>query len=215
MITLIVAGVTAFYMSRLFFMTFHGKARWSHDEGSTYVQRHPHESPKLMTIPMILLSLGSVFLGGLLSINNSFVTFLEPVTGHAEHHDPVIPIPVIMASTLILVAAGVFLAWRQYGAAPVPTVAPKGSLLTQAARADLYQDATNEALFMRPGQYATRSLVFADKKAVDGSFMGVATLVASLGIGVKKLHNGFVRSYAAMMLGGLVLLLIIILAIWN
>jgi NADH-quinone oxidoreductase subunit L len=45
--------------------------------------------------------------------------------------------------------------------------------------------------------------------------MGVATLVASLGIGVKKLHNGFVRSYAAMMLGGLVLLLIIILAIWN
>ncbi len=215
MTTLIVAGVTAFYMSRLFFMTFHGKARWSHDEGSTYVQRHPHESPKLMTIPMILLSLGSVFLGGLLSINNSFVTFLEPVTGHAEHHDPVIPIPVIMASTLILVAAGVFLAWRQYGAAPVPTVAPKGSLLTQAARVDLYQDATNEAVFMRPGQYATRALVFADKKAVDGSFMGVATLVASLGIGVKKLHNGFVRSYAAMMLGGLVLLLIIILAIWN
>lgn len=215
LITLIVAGVTAFYMSRLFFMTFHGQARWSTEEQSELPHRHPHESPALMTIPMILLSLGSVFLGGLLSINNNFVTFLEPVTGHVEHHDPVLPIPVIMASTLILVAVGVFLAWRQYAASRVPTVAPEGSVLTRAARADLFQDATNEALFMRPGQYATRGLVYADKKAVDGSFMGVASIIGSLGIGIKKLQNGFTRSYSAMMLGGLVILLVVVFAIWN
>ena len=53
---LIGAGVTAFYMSRLFFMTFHGKKRWTEDA-------HPHESPLVMTVPMMVLAVGSAFLG--------------------------------------------------------------------------------------------------------------------------------------------------------
>ncbi len=215
LITFIGAGITAFYMSRLFFMTFHGKARWSQEEKSELVTRHPHESPALMTIPMIILALGSAFLGLFLAMGDRFVTWLEPVTGHAEHHEPVLPIPVIMVGTIVVVLLGAFLAWRQYAASPVPTVPPRGSVLTRAARNDLYQDQTNEAVFMRPGQYATRSLVFADKKLVDGSLMGLGTLIGSIGIGIKKLHNGYIRSYSSMMLFGLVALLIIVFVIWN
>ena len=58
------AGITAFYMSRLFFMVFHGKARWK-DPAAEPV--HPHEAPALMTVPMIILAIGSVGLGGLLA----------------------------------------------------------------------------------------------------------------------------------------------------
>ncbi|WP_435299351.1 NADH-quinone oxidoreductase subunit L [Timonella sp. A28] len=215
LVALIGAGITAFYMSRLFFMTFHGKARWSDTENDELVQRHPHESPALMTWPMIILAAGSALLGLVLALGNNFVVWLEPVTGHAEHHDPVIAIPVIMISTLVIVAIGAFLAWRQYGASTVPTQAPHGSPLTRAARADLYQDPVNETLFMLPGQYATRTLVYADKKVVDGSFMGLASLIGTIGIGLKKLHNGYIRSYAAMMLAGLITVLIIVFAIWN
>ena len=85
--------------------------------------------------------------------------------------------PVITVLTLVLVAAGAALAWRHYWRDAVPEVAPRGSLLTRAARGDLYQDDVNEGLFMRPGIHLTRSLVFADARGVDGAFGGLAALI--------------------------------------
>jgi NADH-quinone oxidoreductase subunit L len=197
---MLAAGLTAFYMSRLFFMTFHGRRRW--DAGA-----HPHEAPALMTVPMIVLAVGSVFLGGLLTIGGAFVNWLSPVVGEAEHHEPVLSVPVITGITLVLVAIGVLLAWRQYAAADVPVVQPRGSLATVAARRDLFQDDVNEAVFMRPGQYLTRSLVYADTKGVDGAVGGIAGLVAGSAGWLRKFQTGFVRSYAASMLVGVVVLL--------
>lgn len=216
-VALVGAGITAFYMSRLFFMTFHGDKRWATDlsDGSELPVRHPHESPALMTWPMIILAVGSAGLGGVLAIGNSFTTWLEPVTGPVAHHEPVLPVPVIMVTTLVLVLVGAFLAWRQYAASPVPVEPPRGSALTRAARVDLYQDEVNESLLMRPGQYLTRSLVYTDKKVVDGAFMGLAGVLAVVGLGVKRMQNGFVRSYAAMMLTGFLVLVVIVLFVWN
>lgn len=214
-VTLVGAGITAFYMSRLFFMTFHGKARWTNNDSKHLVKRNPHESPALMVWPMIILAVGSAFLGLVLSLGNGFTNWLAPVTGEVGHPTPVLPVPVLIALTLIVVLLGAGLAWRQYGANAVPITAPTGSALTRAARRDLYQDEVNEALFMEPGQHLTRTLVFADKKAVDGGFMGLGRLAGSLGIGLQKIQNGYVRSYATMMLAGLVILLIVVFAIWN
>jgi NADH-quinone oxidoreductase subunit L len=195
------AGVTAFYMSRLFFMTFHGKKRWTDDV-------HPHESGSLMTIPMIVLAVGSAFLGLILGPTGFFNTWLEPVTGaEPAGAEPVIPVPVLMALTLILVAAGGALAWMRYWRDEVPATAPTGSLLTQAARKDLYQDQVNEALLMRPGIHLTRSLVFADSKGVDGAAGGLAALVGGTSSRLRKLQNGFARSYALTMLAGVVAIL--------
>ena len=206
-IALLVAGLTAFYMSRLFFMTFHGRKRWDPD-------RHPHESPALMTVPMIVLAIGSVVLGGLLVIGDAFVHWLEPVVGgHPEDAHPILPIWAIMALTIVLVAVGVALAWRQYAASPVPVEAPAASFVTRAARRDLYQDAVNEALFMRPGQYLTRSLVYVDRRGVDGFVEGTASSVGGTGERLRRLQTGFVRSYAASMLGGVVLVLLMLLVV--
>ncbi len=208
-VALVGAGVTAFYMSRLFFMTFHGERRWADGSGAGATAgdvQHPHESPRLMTWPMIALAAGSALLGGLLSIGGAFTTWLEPVTGHVAHEDPVAPGTLIMVVTFLLILAGAFLAWRQYAAAPVAVAPPRGSVLTRAARRDLYQDAVNEAGLMRPGQYLTRSLVFGDRTVLDGGVSGLARGVAGAGELLRKAQNGFVRSYALTMALGVVVL---------
>ncbi|MFZ1374109.1 MAG: NADH-quinone oxidoreductase subunit L [Nostocoides sp.] len=194
------AGVTAFYMSRLFFMTFQGKARWTDDQ-------HPHESPATMTVPMMVLALGSAGLGLILGPTNIFSDWLEPVTGHVEHHEPVLAIPVIMGATLLLVALGAGLAWMRYGRDDVPIDAPAGNALTMAARKDLYQDDLNEAIFMWPGIKLVRSVIWTDNELVDGGAMGLGKLTAGAATGLRKLQNGYARSYALTMLAGVVTVL--------
>ena len=71
------AGITAFYMTRLMLMTFFGEKRWAEDV-------HPHESPKVMTVPLIVLAALSV-LGGLLLLGDWIVDWLAPVVGDEEH----------------------------------------------------------------------------------------------------------------------------------
>jgi NADH-quinone oxidoreductase subunit L len=197
---LIGAGVTAFYMSRLFFMTFQGKKRWPKEA-------HPHESPRRMTIPMIILAVGSAFLGLILGPTNGIQAWLEPVFGAHTEGEPVVAVPVLITMTLLVVAAGVALAGLRYWRDQVPAVAPVGSLLTRAARRDLYQDDVNEALLMRPGLHLTRSLVFFDNKGVDGAVGGLAALVGGTSARVRRVQNGFVRSYALTMLAGVVVIL--------
>jgi NADH-quinone oxidoreductase subunit L len=204
---LIGAGVTAFYMSRLFFMTFHGRKRWPDDA-------HPHESPLLMTVPMMVLAVGSAGLGLVLATGGRFQAWLEPVTGGGEEeHSPVIPAGVLVALTLALVIAGVALAWLRYWQAEVAQTAPGGSLLTRAARRDLFQDDVNEALLMRPGQYLTRSLVFVDTVGVDGVVGGVAASVGGAAGRLRRWQTGLVRSYATSMLAGVIVVALGVLAV--
>ena len=132
-------------------MIFHGRARWTTAEDNEG-EVHPHESGWLMTAPLVILSVFSVALGGALSIGDAFVTWLEPVTGHAEHGRPVLPVPAIMAATLAVVLLGVLIAWVMYVRRPVETVVQPSNALVEAARRDMYQDTLNESLVMRPGQ---------------------------------------------------------------
>jgi NADH-quinone oxidoreductase subunit L len=205
-VTLLGAGLTAFYMSRLYFMTFHGRPRW--DPGT-----EPHEAPGLMLAPMVVLALGSALLGSVLAMGGTFREWLAPTVGYAEDAHPVVAVPVLVGTTLLLVLAGTVLAWRTYAARPVPAVAPAGSFATRAARRDLGQDAVNEALLMRPGQHLTASLVTVDRGGIDGGVTGFARLLAGSGDVLGRLQNGFVRSYALSMLGGVVVVVGALLAV--
>jgi len=218
-VALLGAGITAFYMSRLFFMTFHGERRWNDGHGATPTTaisrspvQHPHESPLLMTVPMIVLAVGSVAVGGLLSIGGVFTTWLAPVTGTVGEHEPVLPVWLLMTLTLAVVVVGLVLAWRQYAMAPVPVLAPAGTALTRAARKDLYQDEVNDGLLVQPGQYLTRSLVYGDRQVIDGAVGGVGRVMVRLGEVTRRLQTGYVRSYAATMTIGLVVLVAVVLA---
>ena len=199
------AGITAFYMTRVMLMTFFGEKRWAPDA-------HPHESPKVMTWPMILLAIGSVASGGFLAIGGTLSHWLEPVVGaHEEAH----AVPVWVATIMILtvVAVGIAIAYRMYGTRPVPEEVPAGSALTVAARNDLYGDALNEELFMRPGQLVAKGLVEIDDEAVDGAGTGLAALVSRSSAGLRQLQTGFARSYALSMLAGAFLVVGAILAV--
>jgi NADH-quinone oxidoreductase subunit L len=203
------AGITAFYMTRVMLMTFFGEKRWADDV-------HPHEAPRVMTWPMILLAVGSVASGGFFAIGGTLQHWLEPVVGaHEEAHAT----PVWMATTVILVvvAAGIAIAYRMYGMRAVPEEIPAGSALTVAARQDLYGDAFNEGAFMRPGQLLTEGLVEIDDDAVDGAANGLAALVGRVSDGFRQLQTGFARSYALSMLGGAALVVAAILAVnlWS
>ena len=160
-----------------------------------------------MTIPMIVLSVFSVALGGVLSINGAFVHWLEPVLGHAEHGEPVLPVPVIMAATLFTVVVGVAWAWRLYVKQEVNQAVPAGNALVHAARNDLFQDNFNETVFMKPGLAITEGVMVTDRNVIDGSVRGVQALVKGVGALVSPTQNGKVRTYASYILAGVVALL--------
>ncbi|WP_327305151.1 NADH-quinone oxidoreductase subunit L [Streptomyces sp. NBC_01298] len=203
-VTLLGAAITAFYMTRVMLLTFFGEKRWQADaEGHA---PHPHESPKSMTIPMIILAFGSVFAGGFFGIGDRFLKWLEPVTGHQHGHPP-ISATTVTAATMVVLAIGVAIAWVMYGRKPVPVVAPRGSLLTRAARRDLYQDDFNHVVLVRGGEHLTRSLVYVDHSLVDGVVNGTAAGVGGLSGRLRKLQNGYARSYAVSMFGGTAILI--------
>ena len=205
-VALIGAGVTAFYMTRLMIMTFFGERRWDPDA-------HPHESPAVMTGPMIVLALGSVFSGFALTFGGGLQQFLEPVVGRsAEEGIHTISPTVLTLITLLVVAGGAAAAYRQYGTQAVPRTAPQAvSPVTVAARRNLYGDAVNESLLMRPGQYLTRALVFVDGRGVDGVVNGLAAGIGGSSGRLRRAQTGFVRSYALSMFGGAVLVLAVLL----
>ncbi|MEH0404671.1 NADH-quinone oxidoreductase subunit L [Streptomyces sp. NPDC001110] len=203
-VTLLGAAITAFYMTRVMLMTFFGEKRWQPDaEGH---EPHPHESPKSMTIPMIVLAFGSVFAGGFFSLGDRFLHWLEPVTGHDHGHAPV-SAATVTAATMVVLVIGVAIAWAMYGRRPVPAVAPRGSLLTRAARRDLLQDDFNHVVLVRGGEHLTRSLVYVDHTLVDGVVNGTAASMGGLSGRLRKLQNGYARSYAVSMFGGAAVLI--------
>jgi NADH-quinone oxidoreductase subunit L len=197
------AGLTAFYMTRLFILTFHGPKRWTEDI------HEPHESPFIMTVPLMLLAVGSIVAGGLMA--SPVAHWLAPVLGEGEHH-PVMPKLLITLLTLAVSLLGALLAWSLFRTGTAEQEQPAGVLVT-AARRNLYTDAFNEAVFERPGIYLTRALVYLDNKGIDGLVNGIAASVGGGSGRLRRLQTGFVRSYALSMLTGALLVVGAFLAI--
>ena len=203
-ITLLGAAITAFYMSRVMLMTFFGSKRWD-------AAAHPHESPALMTIPMVILAIGSVSAGFIFNLGDRFINFLNPVFhsahggegGHGESEHLLPPI-VVSGLALAAVAIGVSIAIAKYGRGKsIPATAPSDvSVWTKVARRDLLQDEINETLFMRPGQELTKALALVDDKVIDGAVRGVGSLTLDVASGVRRTQTGFVRSYALWVIVG-------------
>lgn len=192
---LIGAGITAFYMTRLMLMTFYGQERWQPGV-------HPHESPKLMTVPLIILAVLSV-IGGVM-MNFWIQEWLEPVTGGHVVETSLIPGPIGWI-TLLVVAIGVAISWFIFGAKPVPAEAPASrNFFTVMGRNDLFGDTVNNTVVVQPTLLAARGAVAADQVVIDGGANGLATVVSGLSGQVRKLQNGQVRTYALTMAIGVV-----------
>jgi NADH-quinone oxidoreductase subunit L len=201
------AGITAFYMTRLMLMTFFGAKRWQQGV-------RPHESPLVMTVPLILLGIASA-IGGL-ALNNWIVGWLDPAVGGGvpEETPSLLHFSTVALVTLVVVAIGVGISVWLFGPRrEIPLTQPESrSFFTLAGRNDLYGDAFNEAVFMRPGQQLTSQLVRFDDDGIDGTVNGTAAAIGGMSARLRRVQNGFVRSYAlTMTLGAAIVGVVIVL----
>jgi len=190
------AAITAFYMTRVVVLTFAGARRWK--DGS-----HPHESSVLMWGPMVVLAIGSVASGFLLSAGSALVNWLQPVVnasnavGGKELMKPL----VVSLLALLVVVIGAGIAIAKYRT--VPEIAPeKVSIFTKIARKDLYQDDFNNAVLVKPGAALTEGLVLTDNRVIDGAVRLVGWVISEISDVLRKIQNGYVRSYALIMFVG-------------
>jgi NADH-quinone oxidoreductase subunit L len=202
------AGITGFYMTRLMVMTFFGAKRWRPDV-------HPHESPRVMTVPLIFLGIASA-IGGLV-LNNWIVGWLDPAVGGGAHEaEPpsLLHFSPVAIVTLVVTAIGVGVGVWLFGPRrDIPLTQPASrSFFTLAGRNDLYGDAFNETVFMRPGQQLTSQLVRLEDYGIDGTVNGTAAAIGGMSARLRRVQNGFVRSYAlTMTLGAAVVGVVIVL----
>lgn len=208
MAALLGAGLTAFYMTRLFVLTFHGPARWTEEID------HPHESPKLMTIPLILLAVGSIGAGALMV--GPVPEWLEATAGlgggSEAAHETVLSHLAITILSIGVTVIGAGLAWFLFRRGTATEPQPAGVLVT-AARKNLYTDAVNETVFEKPGIFLTRALVYLDNRGIDGLVNALAAGVGGGSGRLRRLQTGFVRSYATSILVGALLVVAAFLAV--
>jgi NADH-quinone oxidoreductase subunit L len=196
-------------MTRLMLMTFFGQERWREDI-------HPHESPAVMWLPLVVLALGSFVLGMIL---NSWIgQWLVPIGAAEPEHASWLPSFSHWLSwvVLLVVAIGVVIAYLLFGRRPIPETAPqKVSPFTTIGRHELFVDEAYVA-GVAGGTYAlSTGIDFFDRRGVDRFVEGSAGLAQSTGQVVRKLQNGYVRSYGLTMLIGLVAAgLVLILTLW-
>jgi NADH-quinone oxidoreductase subunit L len=215
-------------MTRLMVMTFFGEERWREltprridpaDLEDPPEHYHPHESASSMTVPMILLAIGSVGAGAFLVLHERLATFLEPSLGPFVEPDTLpapFPLDLVPVIAVVLMVLGAGLAWLLVGRRPVPVARPQRvSWPVRAARADLFANAINETLIARPGIWLSRALVYLDNRGVDGAVNGTAALLGGTSGRLRRTQTGFVRSYALTILGGTVVLVAALLTVGS
>jgi NADH-quinone oxidoreductase subunit L len=200
------AGITGFYMTRLMLLTFLTEKRWKEDV-------HPHESPSVMTIPLIVLAALSV-LGGVMLAGSWIQDFLGPVVGIAPHEDAPLPALAVTSLAVVVVAIGVATAWFLVGKRDVPLTPPQDvSFVVTAARNDLYGDAINDGLVVRPGSSLITALLGIDRYGVDNATTGTGIAIGAIAGQLRRVQNGYVRSYALSLLGGVLLVVVALLVV--
>ena len=207
---LVAAVLTAYYMTRQVVMVFFGEARWhdAHDEHGAHGDFTPHESPRVMLIPLVVLA-GLSIVGGAMQLPFSkslhrLEHWLEPVVERGEHHltDSAKDIKyLLMAAAIVVALAGVAAGLAVYAARRFRAVEPR--VLAEG----WYYDRAVTSFMGGPGRKAFDGITALDARAVDGAVNGTGRLVQQIGSQVRRLQTGNMRTYAAAIAVGVVVLL--------
>ncbi|MFB9620187.1 NADH-quinone oxidoreductase subunit L [Brooklawnia cerclae] len=195
-LAMIGALITAFYMTRLMVMTFFGEKRWA--DGV-----HPHESPRLMVVPLVLLALGSIVLGVIL--NSAIQTWLAPPTGFHPHEASLWEVPWQGWVTLVLVLVGAWVGWVTYRSGVSFEQPRTKNPIVYIGRNDLLADKFNDVVFVRGGGQLVKGVSAVDDGLVDGGVRSASALATATGGAFARLQNGYSRSYGLLMVLGTVL----------
>ncbi len=215
------ALLTAFYSFRIIYLAFHGKFRGTHEQ-----EHHLHESPKMMTIPLVLLAVGALasgwvgippLIGETLGIEHSdkFGEFLAPVVGHphsvGEHtHAEEWG---VMGFSVILAVSGILGAWYFYlKKTSVPVrLAERFRLAYNVLWNKYYVDEIYDYIVVRPMLWVARSVIVGvtDGKIIEGIVNGLPAAIGRFSEGLRKLQTGYMHHYAMYMAFGFIAFVII------
>ncbi|MHB8991946.1 MAG: NADH-quinone oxidoreductase subunit L [Chloroflexota bacterium] len=209
-VALFTAFLTAFYMFRAWFLAFWGAPRWE-TGGHGHGHGAPHESPWVMTIPLMILAVPSILSGfwGSPLTGNGFATFLEGGHGEAEPLNLV-----VMGSSMVVALSGIGLAWLMYGAR---TLAPERiSAAFGPVHRVLYSkywiDELYDGIVAVAVLGTSRLLRLFDVRVVDGAVNGVATLTRATGQALRQIQTGRLQNYGWAMYAGVVVIALATLA---
>jgi NADH-quinone oxidoreductase subunit L len=209
------AGMTAFYMFRLVFMTFFGEQKTD-----PRAKDHIPESPATITIPLIILALlalvgGYIGIPTLLGGANRFEHFLAPVFEHSQklHHIAAHGAHstewALMIISVLIAFSGIFLAWRMYMKNPeLPSrFVARFAYAHRVIFNKWYIDELYDCVFVNPckrvGTFFWRAI---DVCIVDGVVNGVGWAVRGIGRGLRYTQSGYIHNYAAVMVIGVILI---------
>jgi NADH-quinone oxidoreductase subunit L len=201
------ALLSALYMGRLVFLTFFGRAR-------TDEAKHAHESPLLMTLPLMLLAAGAAAAGALNTTTNGLVSrILRPVLGPVPEGVAGIATSALVAISLSLAVLGLLGTWFVYASGNIDWLALRVRM--QPAQRVLehgwYVDNYYAALLVTPGKAVAAWMAYVfDARVIDGAVDGIGASVRSLAGGGRRWQTGLVRTYALAFLAGVIALLVYI-----
>ncbi|MFO7524554.1 MAG: NADH-quinone oxidoreductase subunit L [Ignavibacteriaceae bacterium] len=208
------AMMTAFYMFRLYILTFEGKERFGQD-------KHPHESPKIMTIPLMVLAVLSI-IGGFIGIpevfsgehGNQFHNWLAPIFKNAERklalfgsHSHTEELILMILSVIGAVAA---ISFARYVYLKKPSIASNTVSKFRGVYNLLWNkyfvDEAYDAAIINPIVNGSRSILwkFTDNKIIDGLINGTAKLIDIISANIRKIQTGVAQLYAMIMVLGIV-----------
>jgi NADH-quinone oxidoreductase subunit L len=218
------AGLTAFYMMRLYLLVFGGAPRLTAE-----AKHHLHESPAVMTAPLAVLAVGSAlvgflgvphFLGGDV-LPNQFEHFLAPVfhaapaAGEAAAHAAPAAAPGhgaagigewgAMMVALLVSGAGILVAWLVFGRGRVPAAAQ--TALARLVRGKFFVDEAIDAVVLAPWRGLCRISAAFDAKIIDGTVNAAATVTDLASQALRMVQTGYVRNYAFVFLLGTIVIL--------
>ena len=207
------AGITAFYTFRAFFLTFYGPQQIPHEAG-----HHAHESPLSMTLPLVILALCAIGVGGYFEWTHGFADFLQRTpqlafsglvreAPHADHsaHTRVAILSTIVALSGIALAAVLYLGSRQRAAALARAADAVG--LYRLSCRKFYWDEIYWALIVMPLRTLAWAWAWGDRVLVDGLVDLCGASARGIGALFRPLQNGLVQFYALAMLVGLLVLI--------
>ncbi len=209
---LLAAILTAFYMSRWFFLIFLGAPRYPSDV-------HPHESPRSMTVPLIVLAVLSTVGGAALNAVHTgpLYRFLEPTVGPIDGlgYEPYGPLEesVLIPLAIVAAAIGIAAAYLLYLRRPVQgarTSEPLTGPVAELAERRFFVDEAYEAVFVTAGGGLSRALVWFDTRVIDGLVNGAGTGSITLARSVRGAQSGLVRRYVGVMVLGVIVLLAVL-----
>jgi len=212
------AAMTAFYMFRLVTLTFEGKERFSIKGGSAsggdHHRVHPHEAPKTMTVPLIILAVLSI-IGGFVGIPHvsAIENWLEPVFSPAqykllagEHAGGIMEyllmfVSVAIAASSIYVARWIYLQREELAV----SLAKRYPRIYRTLLNKYYVDELYDAVIVDPTVKISNDILWKamDVTMIDGSVNGSAKIINGVGQMLRKIQTGVAQSYAVVFIGGI------------